>query len=152
MFVSFQNAIKVSVYYESLCPYSIRFITQQLYPNYDRFASDLSLDLVPYGKANVSITTQQSSTPSLSIHFYNSIRSLITSGNLHVNMAPMNAEETSIKLVCLIKISHKRSTWNWSTVLWLKMIHQQKPAHTMQVASTHTPKRIENVSFSAQRK
>lgn len=49
-----QDAIKVSVYYESLCPYSIRFITQQLYPNYYRFADNLNLDLVPYGKANVS--------------------------------------------------------------------------------------------------
>lgn len=52
---SLQKAIKVSVYYESLCPYSIRFITQQLYPNYYRFAASLDVDLVPYGKADVSV-------------------------------------------------------------------------------------------------
>ena len=46
----------MSVYYESLCPDSIRFVTQQLYPNWLHFGSEiLTVDLNPFGKANVSI-------------------------------------------------------------------------------------------------
>ena len=46
----------MSVYYESLCPDSIRFVTQQLYPNWLHFGPEiLTVDLNPFGKANVSI-------------------------------------------------------------------------------------------------
>ncbi|KAK9717460.1 Gamma interferon inducible lysosomal thiol reductase (GILT) [Popillia japonica] len=48
---SAQDNIKVSVFYESLCPDSIRFITQQLYPNYDAVSTYITVDFVPYGKA-----------------------------------------------------------------------------------------------------
>jgi len=47
--------IKLSVYYETLCDDSIRFITTQLYPTYVLFGGFqnpfLEVDLVPYGKA-----------------------------------------------------------------------------------------------------
>ncbi|KAF5281200.1 hypothetical protein FQA39_LY17840 [Lamprigera yunnana] len=46
-----QDTLKVSVYYESLCPDSIRFITSQLHPSYSKIGTSLELDLVPYGKA-----------------------------------------------------------------------------------------------------
>ena len=45
----------MSVYYESLCPDSIRFVTKQLYPSWKHFGKDiLKVDLNPFGKANVS--------------------------------------------------------------------------------------------------
>jgi len=44
--------LKLTVYYESLCPDSIRFITKQLYPTYQKLAFDV--EFVPYGKADVS--------------------------------------------------------------------------------------------------
>ncbi|KAB0794251.1 hypothetical protein PPYR_13871 [Photinus pyralis] len=44
--------LQVSVYYESLCPDSIRFITKQLQPAYKLIGSNLEVDLVPYGKAS----------------------------------------------------------------------------------------------------
>ncbi|KAK4883206.1 hypothetical protein RN001_006525 [Aquatica leii] len=47
-----ENVLKVSVYYESLCPASMQFITTQLYPSYSKISSSLLLDFVPYGKAN----------------------------------------------------------------------------------------------------
>ncbi|KAF2896204.1 hypothetical protein ILUMI_09963 [Ignelater luminosus] len=43
--------LKVSVFYESLCPDSVRFITRQLYPAYEKIGSSLLVDFVPYGKA-----------------------------------------------------------------------------------------------------
>ncbi|KAF5308634.1 hypothetical protein FQR65_LT06095 [Abscondita terminalis] len=46
------NVLKVSIYYESLCPDSIRFLTNQLYPAYYKINSSLALDFVPYGKAS----------------------------------------------------------------------------------------------------
>ncbi|XP_022910307.1 GILT-like protein 1 [Onthophagus taurus] len=49
--LSSQEPLKVSVFYESLCPDSIRFITQQLAPNYDALAEKIFVDFVPYGKA-----------------------------------------------------------------------------------------------------
>ena len=51
-------SVKLSVFYESLCGDSIRFITTQLFPAWQHFADDqtLQLDLVPFGKANVRLT------------------------------------------------------------------------------------------------
>lgn len=47
--------IKVDVYYESLCPDSQKFLTEQLYPNSKIFAEQLDIKLIPYGKSSVSI-------------------------------------------------------------------------------------------------
>lgn len=51
----FQAAIPVSIYYESLCYDSVKFITRQLYPNYQHFKEFVTIDFVPYGKSMVSI-------------------------------------------------------------------------------------------------
>lgn len=46
------DKVKVSVYYETLCPDSIAFISDQLYVNYDLFKDSLiQLELIPYGFA-----------------------------------------------------------------------------------------------------
>ncbi|CAG9859699.1 unnamed protein product [Phyllotreta striolata] len=45
--------VKVSVYYESLCPDSVNFITNQFWPTYKNIGSpDILVDLIPYGKAS----------------------------------------------------------------------------------------------------
>lgn len=44
--------MKVTVYYESLCPDSIRFVTRQLYPTSKLL--NFTTEFVPYGKAQVS--------------------------------------------------------------------------------------------------
>ncbi|CAG9822492.1 unnamed protein product [Phaedon cochleariae] len=46
--------LKVSVYYESLCGDSIRFVKNQLFPVYKLLGNALQVDLVPYGKASSS--------------------------------------------------------------------------------------------------
>lgn len=43
----------MAVYYESLCPDSIRFITTQLYPTYRELGLYIDVEFVPYGNANV---------------------------------------------------------------------------------------------------
>jgi hypothetical protein len=49
------DAVKLSLYYESLCPDSINFIRFQLYPTWLLLTGEyLSIDFVPYGKATVS--------------------------------------------------------------------------------------------------
>lgn len=49
--------MKVSVYYESLCPDSIRFLTNQFTPVYNQLgSSNIEVDFLPYGKATVSVT------------------------------------------------------------------------------------------------
>lgn len=45
--------VKVSVYYEALCPDSKFFITYQLVPVFGELKDFLIIDLVPYGKAEV---------------------------------------------------------------------------------------------------
>lgn len=49
------SGVKVTVFYESLCPDSIRFIENQLLPNYDSLKEFITLDFVPFGKASVGI-------------------------------------------------------------------------------------------------
>ncbi|XP_058796077.1 GILT-like protein 1 [Phymastichus coffea] len=48
-----QNAVvNVDIYYESLCPDSIYFITKELAPVYDELKSFMRVNLVPFGKAS----------------------------------------------------------------------------------------------------
>jgi len=43
--------MKISVFYETLCPYSVKFLREQLVPTYLKFKDYLLIDLVPYGNA-----------------------------------------------------------------------------------------------------
>lgn len=57
LFVSFQ--LPISVYYESLCPDSARFIVEQLHPvKSGPLGRFLEVTLIPFGKASVSIIWQ----------------------------------------------------------------------------------------------
>ena len=48
-------SVKISVYYESLCPDSQLFVFDQLAPTFEIFGpEELVVDLKPFGKANVS--------------------------------------------------------------------------------------------------
>nr|XP_023029316.1 GILT-like protein 1 [Leptinotarsa decemlineata] len=49
--LSYQDTVKVSLYYEALCPYSEEFITDQLYPGYQVLGNALTVEMIPYGKA-----------------------------------------------------------------------------------------------------
>ncbi|XP_050304863.1 gamma-interferon-inducible lysosomal thiol reductase-like [Anthonomus grandis grandis] len=51
-----EDRVQVQVYYESLCPYSIDFIVNQLYPGFLTIGSDkINLELIPYGHATESL-------------------------------------------------------------------------------------------------
>merc|ERR1712226_1261963 len=45
--------VKITVFYESLCPDSKRFVTEQLYPAWGKFGQSLRVSLKPFGKAKV---------------------------------------------------------------------------------------------------
>ncbi|KAK9890037.1 hypothetical protein WA026_008844 [Henosepilachna vigintioctopunctata] len=45
------DGIKISVYYEALCPDSKHFVSRQLLPLYQKIPQHITLDLIPYGKA-----------------------------------------------------------------------------------------------------
>jgi interferon gamma-inducible protein 30 len=46
------NALKITVYYEALCPDSVRFVGRQLYPHWNELVDYIDeIELVPYGKA-----------------------------------------------------------------------------------------------------
>lgn len=48
--------VHVGIFYESLCPDSIRFIKYQLEPIYADFDEFVDIDFVPFGKSRVCIT------------------------------------------------------------------------------------------------
>ncbi|MCL4143308.1 UNVERIFIED_CONTAM: hypothetical protein GTU68_005540 [Idotea baltica] len=47
-----QNPVKVTTFYESLCPDSIRFFTRQLEPTYNDLSDIMTVELHAYGKAS----------------------------------------------------------------------------------------------------
>uniref|UniRef100_A0A224XSD0 Putative gamma-interferon-inducible lysosomal thiol reductase n=1 Tax=Panstrongylus lignarius TaxID=156445 RepID=A0A224XSD0_9HEMI len=50
---TYAQKVPVTVYYESLCPDSIKFYTTQLYPTWNSsLKSFIDLHLVPFGKSN----------------------------------------------------------------------------------------------------
>lgn len=50
---SAQEKIPVTLYYEALCPDSIKFVTKQLYPTLqEEVAKNIQLNLIPYGRAS----------------------------------------------------------------------------------------------------
>lgn len=53
-----QEKVQVTVYYESLCPDSKKFISEQLKPTYSNFSSYMNLTLVPFGKSTYNSTTE----------------------------------------------------------------------------------------------
>lgn len=50
----FQDSIKISVYYESLCPYCVDFINKELYPGYQKIGDIVDIEMIPFGNAWVS--------------------------------------------------------------------------------------------------
>ncbi|ENN81445.1 hypothetical protein HUJ04_000988 [Dendroctonus ponderosae] len=55
-----QHRVNVAVYYESLCPDSRKFFTQQLYPSLQGNLSNfVNLTLVPYGKTKMNFVTNE---------------------------------------------------------------------------------------------
>ncbi|CAH0394619.1 unnamed protein product [Bemisia tabaci] len=46
--------VKVTVYYETMCPDSRNFFVNQLLPTYEEIPQLITLDLVPYGKASTT--------------------------------------------------------------------------------------------------
>ena len=53
--------VKVSLYYESLCPWSAKYISEQLYPTYRKLGRHIDLDYIPYGNAEMTYHPSNSS-------------------------------------------------------------------------------------------
>lgn len=50
-FSQIPKTTRIKLYYESLCPYSIAFITEQLWPTYIRMGYLMDVELYPFGNA-----------------------------------------------------------------------------------------------------
>lgn len=48
--------VNISLYYESLCPYSMAFIMGQASKAYNKVGSIMNLEMIPFGNAVVSST------------------------------------------------------------------------------------------------
>ena len=49
------DRVKITVYYESYCPDSARFLNGQLTRAYNEIRDIIKIELIPFGKANVLI-------------------------------------------------------------------------------------------------
>lgn len=52
--ISLSFQLDVTILYESLCPDSVAFFRDQLRPNYEYFKNFINVNLVPFGKSQVS--------------------------------------------------------------------------------------------------
>lgn len=52
-YIFLKDQLKITLFYETLCPDCQYFVTQQLYPAYKKIGDSLKIDLVPYGFASV---------------------------------------------------------------------------------------------------
>jgi len=46
------SPVKIGVYYETLCPDSIRFVREQLWNTFQKLSQVIDVELIPYGKAS----------------------------------------------------------------------------------------------------
>ena len=51
-----KEIVNIQVYYESLCPDSINFITKQLHPTYQTLGKYMNIEFIPFGNADVSFS------------------------------------------------------------------------------------------------
>ncbi|KAG8236601.1 hypothetical protein J437_LFUL016850 [Ladona fulva] len=49
-----QTPTYVTVYYETLCPDSVKFITKQLFPTWEKMKKYMEVEFVPYGNSNTT--------------------------------------------------------------------------------------------------
>ncbi|XP_068229169.1 gamma-interferon-inducible lysosomal thiol reductase-like [Palaemon carinicauda] len=49
-----QDPVKIHLYYEALCPYSIDFVVSQLYPTWTDLKDIMEVEMFPFGNANYS--------------------------------------------------------------------------------------------------
>ncbi|XP_064121373.1 gamma-interferon-inducible lysosomal thiol reductase-like isoform X1 [Macrobrachium nipponense] len=49
-----QDPVKIHLYYETLCPYSIDFVVDQLYPTWTELKDIMEVEMFPFGNARYS--------------------------------------------------------------------------------------------------
>lgn len=49
-----QDPVKIHLFYETLCPYSIDFVIDQLYPTWTELKDIMDVEMFPFGNANYS--------------------------------------------------------------------------------------------------
>ncbi|XP_042145117.1 gamma-interferon-inducible lysosomal thiol reductase-like [Ixodes scapularis] len=57
--VSTSTVVKVRLFYESYCPFSQRFITDQLWPTYEKLGELVEIRLIPFGLATIKKFTRK---------------------------------------------------------------------------------------------
>ena len=90
-----QALTTIQVYYESLCPDSVDFITKQLYPTYKKLGHHFEVEFKPFGFASVS----NNAVKLVTFHefFFSLSQMKLEAGALIANMDQMSAREISMQ-------------------------------------------------------
>ena len=59
--LSDDSKVKMTLYYESLCPFCDKYIVEQLYPTFQKLGRHIDLDYIPYGNAKTNYHPSNSS-------------------------------------------------------------------------------------------
>ncbi|KAF2896206.1 hypothetical protein ILUMI_09965 [Ignelater luminosus] len=89
-----EETLKLSIYYETLCPDSIRFFRNQLNSTYEKIGSSIEVDFIPYGFA-----TQYKADGKWTFHCQHGTREC--SGNKYhaCELAQENGEEKDVQFL-----------------------------------------------------
>ena len=109
--------VKVTLYYEALCGGCHQWISDEMYPTYQKLGKYMDIDFVPYGNADVRINFANFISFNLhqrynlipcrilditSHYFYFSNNNLEIAGHLNANTVQMNVTGTSNNPACSI--------------------------------------------------
>lgn len=103
--VSTSTVVKVRLFYESYCPFSQRFITDQLWPTYEKLGKLVEIRLVPFGLATMKKITRKDAKKVIEIKCHHGNKECLANMIQTCAIAMTSARYRSLEYVNCMSVS-----------------------------------------------